>query len=238
MTNQAADRSPLFYARFAGLLGLTILVFGSFAGFVHAKLVSSDAETTAKNIAASMLLFRLGIVAGLIMYIVFIPYVLLLFRLLKPVNRNHALLMLLFAMVGVPIAMLNQVNQSAALVLLSGADYLKVFEQDQIHAQMMMFLKLHSNGNLIAVIFWGLWLFPLGLLVFKSGYFPRVLGALLMIGCFGWLILFFQRFLFPDYEALAASRFAAHIAELSWILWLLIKGINVDQWKKVALVSG
>jgi hypothetical protein len=133
--------------------------------------------------------------------------------------------------------MLNQINQFAALLLLSGADYLKVFAADQIHAQVMLFLGLHSKGNLIGVIFWGLWLFPLGLLVFKSGYFPRVLGVLLMIACFGWLILFLQRFLFPGYEALAYSRFVAYIAELSWVLWLLIKGVNVEQREKRALES-
>lgn len=238
MTDRATDTSPRICARVAGLLALIALVSGSFAGFVNTRLVvPGDAATTAKNIMASESLFRLGIVSGLIMYTVFILYALILYKLLKPVNKNYALLMVVLALVGVPIAMLNQINQSAALLLLSGADYLKVFAADQIHAQVMLFLRLHSHGNLIAAIFWGLWLFPLGLLVFKSGYFPRILGVLLMIGCFGWLILFLQRFLFPSYEALAYSRFAAHIAELSWMLWLLIKGVNVEQWKKRALES-
>lgn len=236
MTNRTADTSPLIYARVAGLLALITLISGSFAGFVHTRLVvPGDAVTKANNIMASESLFRLGIVSSLIMYTVFIFYVLVLYRLLKPVSKNHAVLMVLFALVGVPIAMLNEINQSAVLLLLSGADYLKVFAADQIHAQVMFFLNLHKYGGLIAVIFWGLWLFPLGLLVFKSGFLPRILGVLLMVGCFGWLIVFLQRFLFPSYEALAYSRFAAHIAELSWMLWLLIKGVNVEQWEKRAL---
>lgn len=238
MTRRTTETSPLIYARVAGLLGLIILVSGSFAGFVNTRLiVPGDAVRTANNIMASESLFRLGFVSGLIMYTVFILYVSVLHKLLKPVNKNHAFLMVIFALVGVPIAMLNQINQSAALLLLSGDDYLKVFVADQIHAQVMFFLNLHEHGALIGVIFWGLWLFPLGLLVFKSGYFPRILGVLLMIGCFGWLMVFLQRFLFPSYEAIAYSRFAAHIAELSWIFWLLIKGVNVEQWEKRALES-
>lgn len=238
MTNPAADTSPLLYARVAGLLALIVLVAGSFAGFVHARLVvPGDAVTTANNIIASEALYRLGFVSGLVMFTVFILYVSVLYKLLTPVNKNIALLMVIFGLVGVPIAMLNQINQSAALLLLSGADYLKVFTADQLHAQMMFFLDLHKHGGLIGVIFWGLWLFPLGFLVLKSGYFPRILGVLLMIGCFGWLMVFLQRFLLPSYAALAYSRFAAHIAELSWMLWLLIKGVDVEQWEKRALES-
>jgi hypothetical protein len=232
------ETSPLVRARVAGLLALVILVSGSFGGFVHAKLVvPEDAVTTANNIRASESLFRLGFASGLVMYTFFILYVVVLYQLLKKVNKTHALLMLSFALVGVAIAMLNQVNQSAALLLLSGVDYLKAFTADQIHAQMMIFLRLHSNGNLIGAIFWGLWLFPLGLLVFRSGYFPRILGILLMIGCFGWLVVVVQRFLLPGYPALAYSRFAAHIAELLWMVWLLIKGVNVEQWQKSSLES-
>ena len=238
MTSRPTNASPLVYARGAGLLGLIILASGSFAGFVHTRLVvPGDAVTTANRIMASELLFRLGFVSALIMYTVFVLYVVVLYRLLKPVSETQALMMLAFALVGVPIAMLNQVNQSAALQLLSGADYLQTFSADQIHAQVMLFLKLHGQGNLIAVILWGLWLFPLGLLVFQSGYFPRILGVLLMIGCFGWLVLFVQRFFFPSYEALAYARFAANIAELSWVLWLLIKGVNAEEWKRRALES-
>jgi hypothetical protein len=238
MTNRTTEISPLIYARVAGLLALVILASGSFWGFVNGRLVvPGDAATTANNIMAFESLFRLGIVSSLIMYAVFIFYVLVLYKILKPANKNHAVLMVVLALVGVPIAMLNQINQFAALLLLSGADYLKVFPADQIHAQVMFFLNLHKHGGLIGVMFWGLWLFPLGFLVFKSGYFPRVLGVLLMIGCFGWLMVVLQRSLFPGYEAMAYSRFAAHIAELSWMLWLLIRGVNVELWQKRALES-
>lgn len=236
MTNSTSGISPLTYARVAGLLALFTLITGTFAGYVHSSLVvSGDAVSTFNNIKASESLFRFGIVSSLAMYTIFIFYALILYRLLKPVNRNHALLMLVLALVGVPIAMLNQINPSAVLLLLSGADYLQLLTPDQIYVQVMFFLKLQGYGNLIGIIFWGLWLFPLGWLVFKSGYFPRNLGILLMIGCFGWLIVFLQRFLLPEYELLAYSRYAAHIAELLWMLWLLTKGVNVEKWKKRTL---
>ncbi len=238
MTNRSSKTSPLVLARVAGILGFSVLPLGSFAGYVNNKLVVvGDAATTAQNILASETLFRLGFVSGLAMYAVFIPYALVLYQLLERVNKSQARLMLVLALVGVPIAMINQVHQSAALLLLSGADYLQVFSAEQIHAQVMLFLELHKHGALVGVIFWGLWLFPLGWLVFKSGCFPRVLGVLLMIGCFGWLIVFLQRFLFPGFEAMAASRFAAHVAELSWGSWLVIKGVNVERWNALARES-
>lgn len=96
----------------------------------------------------------------------------------------------------------------------------------------MYLLKLQGYGNLIAIIFWGLWLFPLGWLVFKSGYLPKYLGILLIIGCIGWLIVFLQRYHLREYGFLAYSRYSAHIAELLWMLWLLTKGVNVEKWKE------
>jgi hypothetical protein len=233
MTMRTSETSPLASARVVGLLNLVILAAGSYAGSVHTRLVvPGDAATTAKNILASESMFRLGIASGLVMYVVFALAVWVLYRLLEPVDRQHAALMVMLALVGVAIAMLNQANQSVTLLLLTSAEYLKAFGADQRDAQVMLFLDLHRQGGLVGAIFWGLWLFPLGFLVFKSGFFPRVLGVLLMIGCFGWLAVPVQRLLFPSYPALAASRYAAHIAELSWTLWLLIMGVNVDEWRK------
>ncbi|MGD8428040.1 MAG: DUF4386 domain-containing protein [Balneolaceae bacterium] len=232
MGKSTTNISPLTYARIAGFLALLILIAGSFSGYIHSNLVvTSDAATTANNIIASEVLFRLGIVSSLAMYTIFIFYVLILHRLLKPVEENHALIMLVLALTGVPIAMLNQLNPSAVLLLLSDANYLNVFTPDQLHAQVMFFLRLQGYGSLIGVIFWGLWLFPLGWLVYQSGFYPKILGILLMIGCFGWLIVVLQRFLLPAYKFLEYSRYAAHLAELFWMLWLLTKGINVEKWK-------
>jgi hypothetical protein len=143
--------------------------------------------------------------------------------------------MVIFLLVAIPIAFINELTQFAALLLLSGADYLTAFEADQLHAQVMFFLDLHGYGISIAQIFWGLWLFPLGYLVFKSGFLPRILGILLMIGCFGYLIDSVTFFLFPNFDV-TISQFT-FIGELLLPLWLLIKGVNVEQWEKRALES-
>jgi hypothetical protein len=216
-----------------------MVVAGTFAASVHTKLVvPGDAVKTATNILGSLSLFRLGILGSLVLYTAFIAYVVLLYRLLVPVGASHARMMLALALVGTSIALLNQVNQAAVLQLLSGEGYLKALPADQLYAQVMLFLRLHGQGNLIGVIFWGLWLFPLGLLVYRSGFFPKVLGMLLMIGCFGWLALFFQRFTLPDAEALASARYVAHLAELAWVSWLTIRGVNVERWEAVAGRAG
>ena len=142
--------------------------------------------------------------------------------------------MVIFALVGIPIAMLNELNQFAILLLLSGADYLTAFEADQLQAQVQLFLNLHENGILIAQIFWGLWLLPLGLLIFKSGFLPGFLGILLIIGCFGYVIDSFALILFPSFKPIAQFTF---IGELLLPLWLLIKGIKVEEWEKLTLES-
>jgi hypothetical protein len=221
--------SPLVHARVTGLVGAAALVSGSFTGFVGSKLVvRDDVATTASNLAASQSLFRFGLVSSLIMMIVSVFYALLLYRLLRPVNKNHAVTMVVLALVPVPIFMLNQVNQFAVLLLAS----------DQLYEQMRLFLELHRLGALIAGLFFGLWLFPLGLLVFKSGFLPRFLGVLLMVGSPGYLVLFVQAFFFPGSERTLWSNpflMVTHLSELGLMLWLLIKDVKVGQWEKRAL---
>jgi hypothetical protein len=240
MTTRTAETSPLIRARVAGVLYLSLGLFAPFSLlYVPSTLiVPGDAAATANNIMASESMFRLGIVGSLLTAIVNIFVVLALYQLLKPVNKNMALLMVIFLLLAVPIGMLNELNQLAVLVLLSGADYLKVFAADQLQALVMLFLDLHKVGLLIAQIFWGLWLFPMGYLVFKSGFLPRILGVLLMIGCFGYLIQSFAGFLSPNLEVYTALlSVITSSGELLVPLWLLIKGVNVEQWKKRALVA-
>jgi len=221
-------------AKLAGFLYLLIVPF-AILGLLYVPstlVVPGDAATTASNIMASETLFRLGIVSALIAQIIHIFAVLALYKLLKVVNKKHALLMVIFSLVGVPIAMLSELNQFATLLLLNGAEYLAVFTADQLQALAMMFLELHEYGLIIAWIFWGLWLFPMGYLVFKSGYIPKFLGVLLMIGCFGYLIDFLLAILFPSLN-MENSGFTS-IGEFLLPLWLLIKGVNADVWEKRA----
>jgi hypothetical protein len=235
VTIRTTETSPLIYARVAGFLYLTMVPLGFFGMYGHSNLiVPGDAATTVQNIMASESLFRLSIMSALIVQIVNILLVLVLYKLLKPVSKNYAVLMVIFFLVSAPITMLNELNQFAALILLSGADYLSAFEADQLQAQLMLFLDLHEHGIHISGIFWGLWLFPMGYLIFKSGFLPKILGVLLMIGCFGYLIDSVTFFFFPSFEPIVLYTFWG---ELLLPLWLLIKGVNVEKWEKCALES-
>ena len=232
--------NPNKTARIAGFLYLLMAPFGFF-GMLYVPsilIVPGDAAITANNIMASESLFRSAIVSTLMVQIINIFMVLSLYKLLKPVNKNHASLMVIFILIGAPIAMLNELNRFAALLLSSGADYLTVFTADQLQALVPLFLDLHEQGITIAGIFWGLWLFPMGYLVFKSRYIPRILGIFLIIGGFGYLIDSFTFFLLPNFYATInqITQFTWY-GELLLPLWLLIKGVNVEQWKKRALES-
>src|SRR6266446_3686491 len=165
--------------RFAGLLYLLTSIVGFFAmGYAPGKLiVHGNAAATASNIAASETLFRLGVAAQLIGMAGFIFVAVSLYDLLKGVNRRQASLMVTLIVVSVPIVFLNELNSIAALVLVRGADFLSIFEKPQHDALAMLFLNLHHHGIVVAEIFWGLWLFPLALLAYRSRFLPRFLGV-------------------------------------------------------------
>jgi hypothetical protein len=209
------------------LLYVLISIPGFFALiYVPSKvIVHADATATATNIAAHETLFRLGIVAELIGQTGFIFVALALYRLLKEVNQRQALLMVTLILVSIPIALLNELNAIAALVLVRGSDFLSIFEKSQRETLAMLFLNLHSYGFDVAQIFWGLWLFPLGLLVYRSGFLPRFLGVLLILNSFTYPINSFASLLLPQYERIV-SRWMMPLSfgELLFMLWLLIMG--------------
>jgi hypothetical protein len=215
-------------ARLAGFLYLIFMVTLIFSSVVRSKLiVFGDAVATTNNIMASEWLFRIGFMSEILSAVFFVLAAWALYVLLKPVNRDFALLFLLLNLGGVAIECINMVNLFSALLLLSGAEYLKVFQVNQLQSLAMAFLNLYQNGFMIAQVFYGTWLFPLGYLVFKSGFLPKILGILLMVDCFGILIWFFQFFLLPNYAAISYPSFVVgFIAELSISLWLLIMGVK------------
>lgn len=240
MTTKEKMNSPQKAARVAVFVFLIIVCLGMSAElFIRSDIiVPGDAATTVNNIMASESLFRLSLVSDLIRQIFMTLLPLVLYKLLKPVNKDIALLMVIFALVGVPITMLNELNYFAALLLSSGADYLTAFEADQLHAQVMFFLDLREYGTFIPQVF-SFWLLLQGYLVFKSGFLPRILGILLMVGglCYPTAAVLF--FLFPNSDAtlgLILGLFA-FIGEVLFYLWLLIKGVNVEEWEKRALES-
>jgi hypothetical protein len=226
-------------ARIAGLLYLAHFVAFFLAdNGVHYTAVSPiDAAGTAQQIMASEWLFRIGYVSFILAALFFLLAAWALYVLLKPVNKDLALLFVLLNLAGVVIQCASLFFEFGAQLLLSDANFLKVFPADQLQALAMLFLNVYKNGFMIAQIFLALWVLPLGYLVIKSGYLPRILGIFLLIDCLVLLIWVFQFFLFyPGNEGISASCLAiSFIAEASLCLWLLIKGVNVEQWEKRAL---
>src|SRR6266436_6959025 len=214
-------------ARVAGLLYLLASIPAPFALiYVPGKLiVSGDATATANHVRASETLFRLGIASELLGFIIFIFVVLALYRLFKAVDKKHALAMAILLLISIPISLLNVLNEIAALVLVSGADFLSAFEKGQLDALAYLFLRLHGQGFVVAEIFWGLWLFPFGVLVIRSGFIPRFLGYLLFIAGFGYVADSFTSLLLPSYRHLVDQFTTVLTAgELPIIFWLLIWG--------------
>jgi hypothetical protein len=225
--DHAQPRKPI--ARTAGLLYLIVVLTGTFSiAYVPSQLfVRGDTAATVGNIADNLLLFRLGIVAGFACYIAFLLLPLALYRLLSPVDQRAAVMMVALAVVSVPLAFVNIGYKLNVVTLLSGAEYLQAFTIEQRHAMVMHSLDAYRNGILVSELFWGLWLLPFGYLVFTSGFLPRILGILLMVGCFGYLIDVVGHTLFLGYPKSALAgvvTLPASLGEIGTCLWLVIVG--------------
>jgi len=221
-------------ARLAGFMYLLLVMSGIFyLVYVPSQLmVSGDASATVNNIKDSEFLFRLGIAVGVLSNVFFLVLPFILFALFKDINRNCALLMVILSTVSVPFSLFNMVDKVNILTLLSGAQYLDVLAMEQIQAQVMLLLKSYSNGIQIIQLFWGLWLFPFGLLAFKSGYVPKLFGVLLMAGCIGYLIKFFGFILYPGVEIPSFVSMPSALGEIGICFWLLIIGIKEKSLKQ------
>ena len=217
-------------ARVAGVLYLLMAVTAvvSLNNVPSWSMVGGEAAATANKIAASQLLYRIGVVSDLAAQILFVLLVLALYQLLKGVNNRHAVLMVALVLVQVPMAFANMLLGIAPLILLSGADYLSVFDKAQLDALAMGFLNLRGYGIKAVMALWGLWLLPFGLLVYRSGFIPRILGVLLMVGCFAYLVVSVTSLLFPAYERIVAPLTVLAVGELLITLWLLTKGARTE----------
>lgn len=212
-------------ARIAGLLYVLASIPGVFCLlYIPSRfIVWGDAAATANKILSSEFVFRLGIVSELISFTGFIFVVSALYRLFHGVNKTCASLMVTLVLISIPISLVNVLNEIAALTLIRGADFLSVFDKPQRDALATLFLDLHFQGFMVAQVFWGLWLIPFGLLVFKSGFLPRILGVLLIIACFGYLTNSLDAFgMLPHVVSRVIGQLT--ICELPIIFWLLIRG--------------
>lgn len=215
-------------ARQAGMLYLPTVILAPFTLIYipGALFVRGDAAATVNNIAAHETLFRVGIVTDLFSVILWIFIILALYRLLRGVDQACAVVMAVLG--GVMVTIVNfliTLNNLAALVLVRGADFLSAFDKPQRDALAMLFLRIHDQGVLAAEIFWGLWLFPLAILVYRSRFLPRLLGVWLVLNGLAYLAMSFTGLLLPQYaEMVGKATFPALFGELALMLWLLIKG--------------
>lgn len=218
-------------ARVAGFLYLIVVICGTlYLQYIPSKIkLRGDQSAIVSNLSAAEPLFKIGIICELICWVFFLVLPVFLYKLFKPVHETCAKLMVIFAIVQVPISFINVLNKFAILSLVNDAIYLKVFTINQLNAQLLLYLHLYQHGNFINQIFWGLWLFPLGYLAFKSRFLPKVLGILLMAGCVGYLIDFFGSFLFPGYDQTLVSNYItlpAGLGEIAICFWLMIAGVK------------
>ena len=236
MTKHINEISPQVYARAIGLLYLVVVIAGIIAEMViSGKLVvNGDAGTTATNILAHKDLFQLGFATYMIEMTCQIAQSVLYYVLLKPVNKSIALLSLSFNLIGCVIKTISRLFFIAPLLVLGGFDYLNVFTIEQLQAFALLLLNVNNQAAGMALPFFGFSTLLTGYLIFRSTFLPRVLGVLSMIGGLGWLAFIYpplgqQLFSYILLVALIGSAFE--------ILWLLIKGVNVERWKKLALES-
>jgi hypothetical protein len=223
---------PVVYARVGGFLYLVIIVFGIFSEvYIRSSLiVPGDANGTAGNILQSQMLFRAGFVADSVMLLADVAIAVVLYVLLKPVNNILSLTAAAFRLMQAAILGLNLLNYYAALLLLTGTGYVATFEAQELDSLAMFFLNLHSHGYDLGLIFFGASNLILGYLVIKSKYFPEILGFGLIGAALVYLSGSYVRFVLPAYVSFMEPMYIIPlIAELSFCLWLLVKGIRIKE---------
>ena len=217
-------------ARVAGVLYLLMSVTAvvSLNNVPSWFMVGGEAAATAGKITSAQLLYRIGIVSDVAAQILFVLLVVQLLQLFEGVNKRLGILLVALVLVQVPMGFANMLLGMAPLVLLSGDEYLSVFDQAQLDALALAFINLRGHGVRAVMAFWGLWLVPFGLLVLRSGFIPRVLGVLLILGCLGYLIVSMTSLLFPAYGRTVLPLTGLAVGELLIILWLLIRGARTE----------
>jgi len=232
MTYRPSNPSITVTARLAGVAYLVLAICGGFAEFgVRQRLiVAGDAAATAENLLAHASLFRFGIVAELLGQVVFVLLAFALYDLLKVVHRRRAVAMVALVLLAVGLTALNMVNQAAALLVLDGGAWTAAFEPAQRQALAAFFLDLHGFGyGVVAQVFFGLWLLPLGALIWRSGFIPKAVGGLVTVAGIGYLVDVVIAAMAPG-RGFVLSEFT-FVGELLLMGWLLAKGVNAEAWR-------
>lgn len=243
MANQSVENFPQRYARWGGVLYLAIIVLGAFAeGFVANKLVvSGDAAATAHNILASPGLWRFSVAGDLLVVLFAVPLLWIEYLLLRPVGKQLVLLAVLFNLVSLAVEAISKLFLLVVVPTLGTADYLRVFEPQQLEVLANLALRSHDIAFNIALIFFGFTCIVNGYLIFKSGYLPKFVGVLMQIAGLSYLTACFAALLAPAFADLItpAILLPPLVGESSFCLWLLVKGVNIVKWKeRVAAAQG
>lgn len=233
---QSLERSPQIGLRLAGLLYLAIIALGLFGEAVvrGSVVLPGDAAATAARIAAEPLLWRAGIAGDLLMHVLDLPVILALYYLLRPVSRPLALLATLFNLVQTAVLAANKLNLLLPILLLQGSGTGQAFSATQLQALTALAINLHSYGFGIGLIFFGIACLLRGWLIARSGFLPKPLGLLLLLAGLSYLLNSFALLLAPK---LAAAMFPvilmpAFVGELALALWLIVKGVDLQQWRQ------
>ncbi len=225
-------KSAKSIARFAGLLYLLQIPLGVFGIIYVPKLlaVEGNLEKTCSNILAHEQTFRLSMVSAVLCALITVATAYYLYKLFKPVNQTYSKMIVVLTLLVAPITILNELNNAAVLLLLKSSDINVGFTTAQSQGLVSFFLKMHQYGLQFVNIFFGLWLFPMAVLVIRSGYVPRVIGYFLLVTCLGYLLDFSIFFLAPHCK-LVFSEYT-WMGEVMMVTWLLIKGVRQNEFDK------
>ena len=234
MNDKKVMQSVNKVARVTGILYFLVVLAGILSEIIVGNfiIVPGDITTTVNHITTYESIFRLSFIISMTRFAVFILLVLALYKLFRPVNKDLSLIMAVFALVSISVGMVSLLFQYAAPLLLSSNGYSSLFTTDQWHAQVLFFINMQMLGDKASQIL-AIWLLPLGYLIYKSGFFPKILGVLMVIAGLGYVTDFLIFFLLPNLDWQVAGF--AFLGELPFPLWLLIKGVNVEQWRSHAL---
>ena len=236
MNSKSSDIDPKAYARAGGIAYLIIIVVGFLEEMFIRKtiIVPGDAAATPKNILASPMLWRLGIAGDLVMHVCDMIVLMVMYTLLKPANRNLALLMLLFNVTQTAVLVANKMNLMTPLFLSGDADYLKALDPAQLQALAYVSIKSHAYGFGNGLIYFGCACLISGYLIFKSGYIPKIIGVMMQIAGLCYLVNSFALIVAPTFsdKLFPFVLLPAFVAEISLCLWLIIKGVKLSKWKE------
>jgi hypothetical protein len=242
MEIKSVENSPQLYAQIGGALYLAIIVLGAFAeGFVNNKLiVSGDAATTAANILAAPQLWRLGVAGNFLVVLCAVPLLWIEYLLLRPVSKQLVLLAVLFNLVSLAVEAISKLFLLVVMPTLGNAEYLKAFEPQQLQILANLALKSHDIAFNIALIFFGCTCLVNGYLIFRSGYFPKLIGVLMQVAGLSYLTACFAALFAPTFADLIIPAILVPplVGESSFCLWLLVKGVNITKWKERVSMAG